>query len=462
MARADAASDGVLKDPWWRRIAGPFRDLYCLPPRVQALVDAELQRADILGAWIGLSIAVFLGVVYLLSPKALDAISELKPVPYVVGLFLIVNLARLRMAYRGPLSQLVQIGFILADVALLYGLIWSFHLQYQQSAAFYLKAPTFLFIFLLIAIRTLRFEPAAIIVMGLSAAIGWALMTLYAIRATPEPAITRDFTDYITGNQVLIGAEVEKIIAILLVTLVLTSTIVLGRRSLVLAMRGATARDDLSRFFAPEIAARITADDDMLRPGFGEVRHGAVLVVDIRGFTSMAARRPAGEVVGILLEYQRRMGPVIKRHGGVIDKFLGDGILATFGCARASAEPSADALRALLALLLEMRTFSEAIAERFGEPVEIGLAVVGGPVLCGTVGDDARLEFTVIGEAVNRAAKLEKANKLLGTTALVEIETLEAALREGFDEELDEFVEHRVDLMDGCEPRLVLGRRRAA
>ena len=172
MARAGAASDGVLKDPWWRRIAGPFRDLYCLPPRVQALVDAELQRADILGAWIGLSIAVFLGVVYLLSPKALDAISELKPVPYVVGLFLIVNLARLRMAYRGPLSQLVQIGFILADVALLYGLIWSFHLQYQQSAAFYLKAPTFLFIFLLIAIRTLRFEPAAIIVMGLSAAIG--------------------------------------------------------------------------------------------------------------------------------------------------------------------------------------------------------------------------------------------------------------------------------------------------
>ena len=156
------------------------------------------------------------------------------------------------------------------------------------------------------------------------------------------------------------------------------------------------------------------------------------------------------------------MGPVIKRHGGVIDKFLGDGILATFGCARASAEPSADALRALLALLLEMRTFSEAIAERFGEPVEIGLAVVGGPVLCGTVGDDARLEFTVIGEAVNRAAKLEKANKLLGTTALVEIETLEAALREGFDERLDEFVEHRVDLMDGCEPRLVLGRRRAA
>lgn len=462
MTQTGTASDGIPKQAWWRRLTSTFQDLYCLPPRVQALVDAELQRADILGAWIGLSVAIFLGIVYLLSPKTLDPISEIRPVPYVVGLFLLVNLARLRMAYRGPLSRLAQAGFILADVALLYGLIWSFHLQYHQPAAFYLKAPTFLFIFLLIAIRTLRFEPIAIILMGLAAAIGWALMTLYAISATPEPAITRDFIDYITGRRVLIGAEVEKIIAILLVTLVLTSTIVLGRRSLVLAMRSATARDDLSRFFAPEIAARITEDDDMLRPGFGEVRQGAVLMVDIRGFTSLAARRPAGEVVGILLDYQRRMAPIIKRHGGVIDKFLGDGILATFGCARASAAPSAEALHALLGLFGEAQAFSRAMAERFGEPIEIGFAAVSGPVLCGTVGDAARLEFTVIGEAVNRASKLEKANKLHGTMALVEMEMLDSALREGFDGELEGFVEYRVDLTDGGKPRRVLGRRKAS
>jgi adenylate cyclase len=462
MTQAETGLSEVVGAPWWRRVGDTFRDLYCLPPRVQALVDAELQRADILGAWIGLSVAVFLDVLYLLSPKALDAISELRPVPYVAGLFLVASLVRLRMAYAGPLSQLAQIAFILTDLALLYGLIWSFHLQYQQPAAFYLKAPTFLFVFLLIAIRTLRFEPVAVITVGLAAAVGWALMTAYAIRVTPEPAITRDFTDYITGTQVLIGAEVEKIIAILLVTLVLTLTIVLGRRSLVLAVRGRTARDDLSLFFAPEVAARITEEDEILRPGFGEVRQGAVLVADIRGFTLLAAQRPANEVVGILVEYQRRMAPIIKSHGGVIDKFLGDGILATFGCARASPTPSADALRALLALLQESEAFSKVMSDRFGETIEIGFAVVSGPVLCGTVGDDARLEFTVVGEVVNRAAKLEKANKLHGTAALVEAETLDAARREGFEEALAAFGENRIDLMDGFGFRAVLGRRRTS
>ncbi|HEV2560464.1 MAG TPA: adenylate/guanylate cyclase domain-containing protein [Microvirga sp.] len=459
---AEAEAGIGPKETWWHRLRASLRELYCLPPRVQALVDAELQRADILGAWISLSVALFLGVVYLLSPKALDSLAPVRPVPYVTALFLAVSLVRLKMAHDGMLSRLAQTAFILVDVALLYGLIWSYHLQYDQPAAFYLKAPTFLFIFLLIAIRALRFEPVAIVVVGVAAAAGWAAMTAYAIQATPEPAITRDFTRYITGNQVLIGAEVEKIIAILLVTLVLTSAIALGRRSLVLAVRGSNARDDLSRFFAPEVAARITEEDSMLRPGFGEIRHGAVLVADIRGFTVLAAKRPAAEVVSLLIEYQRRMAPVIKAHGGVIDKFLGDGILATFGCARTTAAPSADAVRALLALLREADAFAQETAERFGEPIEIGFAVVSGPVLCGTVGDDARLEFTVIGEAVNRAAKLEKTNKAEGTLALVEAETLATAREEGLVGQLDGFAERWIDLADGLGSRRVFGLGKTA
>jgi adenylate cyclase len=443
----------------WRQLKRALDDLYHLPPRVQALVDAEMQRADILGAWIGLIIAAFLGALYLVSPKALDAISSFKPVPSVVGLFLIVSLFRLKKAYDGPLTRFATTGFILADVTLLYVLIWTFHVQYEQPPAFYLKAPTFLFIFLLIAVRTLRFEPLAVVTVGLAGAVGWALMALYAVAETPEPMLTRDFTKYITGNFVLIGAEVEKIVAILLVTLVLTLAIVLGRRALVLAMRGTTARDDLARFFAPEVAARITEQDEILKPGFGEMRRGAVLVSDIRGFTSLAARHRPADLVGLLIEYQRRMAPIIKSHHGVIDKFLGDGILATFGCAIASDTPAADALRTLTDLRREAAEFSRAMAGRFDEPLRLGFAVVAGDVLCGTVGDYDRLEFTVIGDAVNRAVKLEKINKTLGTSALVDMETLEAARHEGFSDGLEGTSRHDVDFADGRGNCCIVGWR---
>ena len=461
MSRPGVGSPSAGLGGWWRRVRSELNEVYNLPPRVQALVDAEFQRADILAAWIGLAVASFLGGLYLVSPKALDGMSAFQPVPAIVGIFLLVSLVRLRMAYRAPLTRRAQIVFVLMDVTLLYTLIWSFHIQYEQPPAFYLKAPTFLFVFLLIAVRTLRFEPIILVTTGVVAAAGWSIMTAYAIHETPAPALTRDFTAYITGNLVLVGAEVEKIVAILLVTLVLAFAIMLGRRALVLAMRGTTARDDLARFFAPEVAARITAEAEFLKPGFGETRRGAVLVSDIRGFTGLAARRRPSELVSLLIEYQRRMGPIIKAHQGAIDKFLGDGILATFGCAMTSNAPTADALRALVALRAAADAFSAEMSNRVGEPVELGFALVGGDILCGTVGDEARLEFTVIGEVVNRAVRLEKANKILGTGALVDAETFEAARQEGFADSLTGLVEHEIDLEDGGGARRVLAWRRS-
>jgi adenylate cyclase len=462
MASEQASGDGTgWRRGLWRRSRSVVRHLHALPPRVQSLVDAELQRADILGAWVLVAVASFLGALYLAAPKALDSMGTLYSVPTIVGLILLLSLVRLRMAYRAPLGPVAQIAFIIADFGLLFVLIWSFHRHYDQPAAFYLKAPTFLFVFLLIAVRALRFEPVAVLISGATAAIGWTLMTVYAVRHTPEPAVTRDFVDYMTGNVVLVGAEVEKVVAILLVTAVLTLAIVRGRRQIVRAAAETTARDDLSRFFAPEVAARITREDELLQPGYGEVRRGAILVADIRDFTSLAARWPARDVMQLLIDYQRRVSAVIARHGGAIDKFLGDGILATFGCATPSQTPAADALRTLLALLREAEDFSQAMARAKGERLEVGFAVTSGDVLCGTVGEHTRLEFTVIGDTVNLAAKLEKANKTLGTAALADGAVVAAAEREGFTPDRKRAFEcFRIELPGVAEPRDVVGWRR--
>ncbi len=405
-----------------------------LPVRVQRLVESETQAATVRTAWFMLAIVGFLGLLYALSPKALDGMTAFKPVPVAVFLLIVVSLARLFAAYRGLMTRPAVTVFIIADFALFYGLIWSFHLQYEQPPAFYLKAPTFLFVFMLIAIQAMRLEPWSILVAGLVAAGGWAMMAVYAIRTTPE-AITRDFTGYLTSNSILIGSEVEKIVAILLVTLALTLAVQRARRQLVAAAVGRTAREELSRFFPPEIAERIATGEHALEAGQGQVVRAGIVVCDIRGFTQLAARRHPADVMRILIDYQQKMGAVIAAQGGAIDKFLGDGVLATFGCTRGTATPAADALRAAVALVHAATRLRRKALAKYGEDIRIGIAVTVGPVLFGTVGDQERLEFTVIGEPVNLAVKIEKQNKALMSSLVTDQATFDAAVAEGFEDD---------------------------
>lgn len=402
-----------------------------LPARVARLVAEETRTADRLAALVVLGIAGFLGLLYLLSPKALDgAMTEVRPVPMVVILFVLASLFRLWLVRNESMSRVAVFAFIVVDFALFYGLIFSFHLQYEQPAAFYLKAPTFLFVFLLIAVRALRLEPWSVAAAGLVAALGWAMMAAYAAMQAHGFGITRDFVTYMTSNAILVGAEIEKIVAILLVTLVLMLAIRRARRQLVAAARGRTAQEDLSRFFPPEIASRIASGEERLEPGQGDVRCAGILVVDLRGFTDFAASHPPEAVMRFLVAYQHRIGAIVATHGGAIDKFLGDGILATFGCTRPTPSPASDALRAACAIADDAAIFLA--SQNPVAPRGIGAAVSAGDLLFGTVGDEDRLEFTVIGEPVNLASKLEANNRALGAMISVDGATWTRALREGF------------------------------
>jgi adenylate cyclase len=231
---------------------------------------------------------------------------------------------------------------------------------------------------------------------------------------------------------VLLGAEFDKIISILVVTALIAAALYRAKDLLVRAVSEQTAARELSRFFAPEIAARIKGAEDHIRAGAGEMREAAILNLDLRGFTRLAGALPPQEVMRLLAEYQQRMVPVIRHHGGSIDKFLGDGIMATFGAVRPSQRPAAEALAALEAVMVEAAAW-EAESEAAGRRCpRVNAAVATGRVLFGAVGDDTRLEYTVIGDAVNLAAKLEKHNKELGVRALCDRASYERAVAQGF------------------------------
>src|SRR5258707_10964004 len=147
------------------------------------------------------------------------------------GLF---SVARLIVAYRRPLPEWLLHLSVIADMALLMGLIYSFHYKYAQPAVFYLKAPILLYIFLLIALRALRFEARFVVVTGLAAVAGLIVLILYALgRRGGPPNLNDDFVEYMTSNAFFIHAEADKLIAILLTTLVLAIALSRARHLLI-------------------------------------------------------------------------------------------------------------------------------------------------------------------------------------------------------------------------------------
>jgi adenylate cyclase len=338
------------------------------------------------------------------------------------------------MAYRIRMGFWLLAGSIAIDMALLYGLIWSFHLQYMQPASFYLKAPTQQYVYIFIALRALRFEVQYVVLAGAAAALGWVALTAYVMLSDPADAmITRDYVQYMTSNAVLVGAEIDKIITIAAVTTILAFAIHAARRMMTQAVTGAQAQENLSRFFAPEIARHISRSGDAISAGDGEAREAAILNLDVRGFTALASSASPQEVMSVLAGYQRRMVPIIQRHGGAIDKFLGDGIMATFGATRPLEDYAARAMSALEECMEEAAAWSAEQAAAGRPQLTINGALASGRIVAGAVGDATRLEYTVIGDAVNLSAKLEKHNKAQGCRALALKETYETALEQGYE-----------------------------
>ncbi|MBC8170207.1 MAG: lytic transglycosylase domain-containing protein [Anaerolineae bacterium] len=160
---------------------------------------------------------------------------------------------------------------MLVDVSMLMGIIWSVHLEYGQPAPFYLKIPTFTYIFVFIALRALRFDARFVLCIGVFAAFGWMMLTLYAIWAAGPDAITRSFVDYIAGNAILIGAEVDKIVVILVVTAILA--LVIRRAGQVLAQARATFEELAERYpkTTQAVSGLTIAADNALAAGTNDV-----------------------------------------------------------------------------------------------------------------------------------------------------------------------------------------------
>jgi len=182
-------------------------------------------------------------------------------------------------------------------------------------------------------------------------------------------------------------------------------------------------RDSFGRYVGRDVMEQVLAENPTLE---GARREVSVLVSDLRGFTTLSETMPADQVAARLNEYFPAMIDAIFAERGMINDFIGDGILAVFGAPLPEADHAWRAARAALAMQAALERLNREWAARGIASLRMGIGIHTGVVFAGNVGGPGRIKYTVIGDTVNVSARLEGVNKELGTTTLITAETLEA------------------------------------
>lgn len=281
--------------------------------------------------------------------------------------------------------------------------------------------PTHLY-FVFITLSILSLDVATSVFMGVVAGLQYTAAALLLLAEVDGSAYPRMFTTplpifikallFAGGGIVagLVGREV--------------------RRRLVHALEAVAEKQRAVEMFGEHVSPKVAAVLLEHRGDFpGELRHVCVMFLDIRDFTRFSEQRSPAEVVSFLDTLFDPLVEIVNRHGGIVNKFLGDGFMAVFGAPVAEDEPCKSAVKAALAIVAEVRAMVE--AKRIPN-TRVGIGLHAGEAVTGTIGSRSRKEYTVIGDTVNLASRVEQLTKALDAQVLVSESVWEKVQGEGF------------------------------
>ncbi len=183
-------------------------------------------------------------------------------------------------------------------------------------------------------------------------------------------------------------------------------------------------KDAMGKYISQDIMENVVSNIDNVKLG-GKKANVTVLFADIRGFTSMSEKMEPEEISLILNEYFTAIEPIISKHNGVINKFIGDAVMAIFGEPIQDPEHAVNAIRCANDMLKKVKELQVKWLDEGKPKIEIGVGINTGEVFVGNIGSEKRLEYTVIGDTVNLASRLESYNKIYKTQFLISSSTYE-------------------------------------
>jgi len=310
---------------------------------------------------------------------------------------------------------------------------WPPQMQLRLVTAFYL--------FIYVAGTVLSYSPSLVVWTGVLTAVAWGVGHHVMLRLpgtvtvrgplidTPGLSPTGSLAMYLDPRFVSTAAWRTQTVLLLLLTLILAAAVIRSRNLLRRQVADHLARANLARYFSPNVVDVLASGG----PTGTAARHQrvAVLFADVRGFTRISESIGAVRTMAFLQGFHERVTHVIFQHGGTLEKYIGDAVMATFGTPMSGPDDASRALRCAVTLAAETSRWS---AERVADgevPVEIGIGAHYGDAVVGSIGDGQRLDYLVIGDTVNVTSRLERLTREMDAQIVVTDELVTQVRAEG-------------------------------
>ncbi len=317
---------------------------------------------------------------------------------YVIGRMLATGrrMPRIARFFNSLVEAMLVTWFVLA-------------FAYVVDPVFAYTAPPSYTYFVFIMFTILQLDFALSIFMGVICAllfVGTGLYTFAGVREIPgEKLLTSPIPILAKGVLFVLGGIVAGFVAREL------------RHRTVHAIESMDEKNRAIEMFGKHVSPKVA--DALLKSGgefAGEQKFICVMFLDIRNFTSFSERTAPKDVVAFLDTLFEPLVEIVNRHGGIVNKFLGDGFMAVFGAPVSEGQPCRDAISAAIDIVAEV---DKMVADKKIPPTNVGIGLHAGEAITGTIGAQSRKEYTVIGDTVNLASRIEQLTKKFGAKILV-------------------------------------------
>lgn len=436
-----------------------------LSARLRAAFLGERVAALRLLMWVRLGVmAVVAGLLVVLNPTEVILYWHGLLVVFALLAWLHYWVVRRRPAVQWPSYLFATVDFAVLSLAILIPNPLQ-TVDYPPQLA--LRFDNVTYFFLLAANYAFIYQPRLMLWVGFSAALAWSAGLTWLITrdgAMSVFTLARDGFDldrlswqvdfeaaigvFLDPRFVDLGVWLQNVVVMLLTFGCLSVVVQRGRR---LVLRQATIereRANLGRYFPPSMVDRLAREDAPL--GATRQQSVAVLFADIVGFTRLMEHERSEALIETLRDVHAALESTVFDHGGTLDKYLGDGVMATFGTPDPAPDDPSRAIACGKAMLTAIDALSAQRVSSGLSPIRLSVGLHYGPVVLGDIGTERRLEYAVLGDTVNVAARLEAQTRSLGYRMLVSADVLGAAQEAGAASDLlDGFQRHDTQSLRG-------------